>query len=92
MEMMLSEMPAGTDEIRRFLRVDRREIAYFRFILEAYEGLAVLHTLDPARGRVVLYASRSREAELEAFLTGLAGELLIEPAAGTDFAGAEIEP
>ena len=31
----------------RYFRVDRRELVYLKFILEAYEGLAVLSTVDP---------------------------------------------
>jgi len=38
----------------RYYRVDRRDIAYFRFILESYEGLAVLSTLDANSGVVVV--------------------------------------
>lgn len=38
----------------RFFRVDRRFIAYLRFTLEAYDGLATLTTLDPHRGIVAL--------------------------------------
>jgi hypothetical protein len=38
----------------RFFRVDRRSIAYLRFTLEAYDGLATLTTLDPREGIVAL--------------------------------------
>ena len=67
-------------EVRRHYRLDRRQIAFFRFLLEAYDGLAVLRTLDPQEGRVVLYLSRSREPELDELLCGLAGDIRLEPA------------
>lgn len=43
---------------RRYYRVDRHQIAFLRFILEAYDGLAVLQTVDAQRGEVVVYISR----------------------------------
>ena len=37
-----------------YYRVDRRRINFIRFIFEAYEGLAVVTTLDAAKGTIVL--------------------------------------
>jgi hypothetical protein len=65
-------------EIKRHYRMDRRQIAYFRFILEGYDGLAILRTLDPAQGRVVLYLSRSCEPELDELLEGISDQLRLE--------------
>ena len=35
-----------------YYRMDRKKIALFRFLLEAYEGVAVLTTVDNTRGLV----------------------------------------
>lgn len=68
--------------IIRFFRVDRRDIAYFRFILEAYEGLATLSTLDARLGIVVLYIPECFAGDVDALLTALGNEIAL----------AEIEP
>lgn len=62
----------------RYFRVDRRDIAYFRFILEAYEGLATLSTLDARQGTVVLYIPDCFAGDVDALLTALAGEITLE--------------
>lgn len=85
--IMLPVKPDRLGEKRLCFRVDRADIAYLRFILEAYEGLAVMRTLDPAEGLVMFYVSRSRESELEELLAGLGRELMIEPAADPDAIG-----
>jgi hypothetical protein len=59
----------------RYFRVDRREIGYFRFILEAYEGLATLSTLDARNGIVVLSIPESFVDEVDALLAALAHEI-----------------
>ena len=38
---------AGPKSITRSYRVDRRRISYIKFILEAYDNLAVVSTVDP---------------------------------------------
>lgn len=39
---------------RLFLRMDRREIGFFRFLLEAYEGIGILSTLNRDLGLVMV--------------------------------------
>lgn len=38
----------------RCLRIDRRRISYVKFILEAYDNVAVLSTLDARQGLVTV--------------------------------------
>lgn len=33
--------------IKRHIRVDRREIAYLRYTIESYDGMAVVRTIHP---------------------------------------------
>lgn len=33
-------------------QVDRREIHYFRFLLESYDGMALVSTIDPHRALI----------------------------------------
>ena len=37
---------------RQHYRVDRREIAFIRYVLEAYDGVAVVKTLDSQVGLI----------------------------------------
>lgn len=59
----------------RYFRVDRRDIAYFRFILEAYEGLAVLTTLDAGQGIVVVRFPECFAGDVGELLDALGNEI-----------------
>jgi hypothetical protein len=65
--------------VKRYYQVDRRQIAFLKFIIEAYEGLAVLTTLDAAAGRVCLRIAPGCEAEIDMIITDLQRDILIEP-------------
>lgn len=66
------------ETIRKIFRVDRREIAFLRFILEAYDGIAVLTTVDPVLGIVSLHIPPGCIEEVETILDGLKKEIRIE--------------
>ena len=76
--MQATHMPAET--VKQYYRVDRRQIAFVKFILEAYDGLCVMETLDPAAGLVVFHIAPGCEAELDMVLQDLKREIMIEPA------------
>lgn len=61
--------------LKRYFRVDRRHIAYFRFILEAYEGMATLSTLDAREGTVVLQIPECFAEDADGLLAALAVEI-----------------
>jgi hypothetical protein len=46
----------------RYFRIDRRHISYLRFILEAYEGMAVLTTVHAAEGIVKVLMAPGSES------------------------------
>jgi hypothetical protein len=60
-------------------RVDRREIAYLKFILEAYDGLAVVSTVDPEAGIIVLHIAPGCEPDVEIVLQDLKRDIMMEP-------------
>ena len=64
---------------RQFYRVDRRKISIIRFIFEAYEGLAVVTTLDPATGVISLAVAPGCEALAKSVMDDLAKKIMIEP-------------
>ena len=64
--------------VNQFYRVDRRRISYIKFIIEAYEGLAVVTTLDPAKGAIVLRVAPGCEALAQDVMSDLGKTILIE--------------
>ena len=71
---------SGLETIKKYYRVDRREISYLRFVLEAYEGVGILTTLDPATGSVVLIISPGCLETAEMIVADLQKEMIIEAA------------
>ena len=68
------------ETIKRYYRVDRREIAFIKFIFEAYDGIAVLETLDPKTGIVAFHIAPGCERDVDEILEDLKSEIVIEPA------------
>lgn len=65
-------------------RVDRRQISFIRFIFEAYEGVAVVTTLDPAAGLISLAMAPGCEKMARDVMDDLSQSILIEPVDNTD--------
>ena len=59
-------------------RVDPYEIHYLKFIVEAYEGLVTLTTLDSQEGLVQLAVPPGRSRSLEALIEALGQEMELE--------------
>ena len=66
------------DTQSRYFRVRRQDIAYFKFIIESYEGMAVVRTKDPHEAIVELMVAPGWEQDLEKVLEGLRMEMAIE--------------
>ena len=66
------------ETIKKYYRVDRREISFLKFILEAYDGLAVLTTVDSEKGIVVVCIAPGCEADVEMILQDLKKNVMIE--------------
>ena len=64
-----------------FYRVDRRRISMVRFIFEAYDGLAVVTTLDAAAGLIVLRVAPGCEETARHIIDDLARQFLVEAVA-----------
>ena len=67
------------DTRSRYFRIRREDIAYFKFIIESYEGMAVVRTKDPHEAIVELMVAPGWEKDLEVVLGGLRMEMPIEP-------------
>jgi hypothetical protein len=63
----------------RFFRVPLSEIAYVRAIVDGYDGLAVVRSLDPGRGELEWILAEGREAEADALAARLEREAQLRP-------------
>lgn len=68
-----------TTTIRKLFRIERKAIGYFRFILEGYDGIAILETLDAKAGIIALHIAPGCESVVDAMITDLSGDHLVEP-------------
>lgn len=68
----------GLETIHRQYRIDRRRISYIKFILEAYEGVAGMTTIDPELGVLRFYIAPGCEREFDDLIHGLGKEIMIE--------------
>ena len=66
--------------VKKYYRIDRREIYYLKFILEGYAGVAVMRTLDPQKGLIVLHVGPGCEAEVDMIIHDLQRHMRIEVA------------
>jgi hypothetical protein len=70
-------MPKTT--VRRYYRIDRRQIHFLKFILEGYDGVAVLRTIDPQKGLVVLQIGPGCQSIVDMIIYDLQRHIRIEP-------------
>ena len=61
-----------------YYRVDRREIAFIKFIFEAYDGIAGLKTTDPSKGIIVFHIAPGCQEQVRRILQDLKKQILIE--------------
>jgi hypothetical protein len=66
------------DTQSKYFRLHREDIAYFKFIIESYEGMAVVRTKDPHEAIVELMVAPGWEKDVEEVLEGLRKEMPIE--------------
>jgi hypothetical protein len=59
---------------RRYFRVNRRALAYLKFIIEAYEGLATLSTVDREGAIISITSPSCLSDDLDLLLEALSRE------------------
>jgi len=74
------------DTQSRYFRLRRKDIAYFKFIIESYEGVAVVRTKNPHEAVVELMVAPGWERDIDEILEGLRKEFHIESLPSTDIA------
>jgi len=65
--------------LKQHYRVDRREIAFLKFILEAYDGIVTIKTEDAIRGIITFHIAPGCEKQLAGILQDLKKDIMIEP-------------
>jgi len=60
-------------------RVDRRRISFIKFVFEAYEGVAVITTLDAAAGLIRLAIAPGCETVAQEVMRDLSRSIMVEP-------------
>ncbi|PLX71780.1 MAG: DUF4911 domain-containing protein [Desulfuromonas sp.] len=70
----MSQADGAEPFIRRYFQVARREIAYLRFILESYDGLAFMRTIDRQVGLIEISAPAQRQQQAWALVAALSEE------------------
>ena len=66
------------DTHSRYFRLRRQDIAYFKFIMESCEGVAVVRTRDSQEAVVELMIPPGLERDVEEILEGLRKEMPVE--------------
>jgi hypothetical protein len=78
-------MSAGRDEVVEIhLELPPGDIAYVKFIVESYEGIGVMRTIDRATARVVLIVAADFERDARAILASLRHEVAWEEVPSSD--------
>lgn len=63
------------ETIQKYFKVDKKNIAFLKFVLEAYDGMAVIRTLDPREGVIELMIAPDFEKDVEEILDSLRDEV-----------------
>ena len=66
------------ETIKRYYRVDRRQIAFIKFVFEAYDGIAGMRTINPTKGVIKLHIAPGCETQVNRILQDLKKEILIQ--------------
>lgn len=64
--------------VKRYYRVDRGQIHFLKFVLEGYDGIAVLRTIDPQEGLVVLQIGPGCQSMVDMIIQDLQRHIRIE--------------
>lgn len=65
------------DSIQWLLEVDKKEIAYIVSVFEAYDNLAIVRTVDPARSIIELIIAPDYQEDTRKLVTALSQEISI---------------
>ena len=70
--------------IFRYFKVRHRDMVYLKFILEAYEGMNVMSTVDNVAGIIRIAIMEGFEADMDGLLAELGQQVSMEPVVWND--------
>jgi hypothetical protein len=70
--------------IFRYFKVRHRDMVYLKFILEAYEGMNVMSTVDNVAGIIRIAIMEGFEADMDGLLAELGRQVSMEPVVWKD--------
>ena len=73
----MGQLPEKT--VERYYRVDRKQIHFLKFVLEGYDGVAALTTIDPGKGLVVVRIGPGSQSLVDMIMADLQRQIRIEP-------------
>lgn len=65
--------------IFRYFKVRHRDMVFLKFILEAYEGMNVMSTVDNQAGIIRIAIMEGFEADMDGVLAELGRQVVMEP-------------
>ena len=65
--------------IGKLYSIERKSVGFVKFIFEAYDGIAVVETIDRHASIIKLHIAPGCEADVDNVLIELKKEILIEP-------------
>jgi hypothetical protein len=68
----------------RYFKVKQRDIVYIKFILEAYEGMNIMSTVDNTAGIIRIVIMDGFENDMDALLAELGKDVEMEVVEWTD--------
>lgn len=71
--------PLQEEPVCRYFRVNRRDIVFLKFILEAYEGMNVMSTVDNGAGIIRILIMPGFEQDMGELLDDLGRQVIMEP-------------
>lgn len=63
---------------RRYFKIERKDICYFQFIIDSYEGIANISTMDSKKGIIVIDVSPDLENDFNLVIEEIKKEIYIE--------------
>lgn len=63
---------------KKYYRVERKNISFIKFIFEAYDGIAVITTVDRPKGIIMFRIPPGCENDVDMVLSDLGKKMMIE--------------
>jgi hypothetical protein len=70
------------ETISKFYSIEKKSISFVKFIFEAYDGIAVVETIDRQASIIKLHVAPGCESDVDDVVNELKKEILIELVSG----------